>query len=402
MKFYRVGGAIRDELLGLPVQDHDWVVVGGTPEALIEQGFRPVGRDFPVFLHPDTHEEYALARTERKVARGYRGFAVDHAPDVTLEDDLRRRDLTINAIARAEDGTLIDPHGGRRDLTARVLRHVSDAFAEDPVRILRLARFAARFTDFTVADDTMALMRWMVGEGEVDALVPERVWQEFAKGLMEKRPARMFEVLRACGALARVFPELDRLWGVPQPAAQHPEVDTGLHVMMVLDYAARRGFPLGVRFAVITHDLGKGETRADLLPRHPGHEARSAELVEQACARLRAPTEVRDLARLVAREHGTVHRAMELGTDALLELVERIDGLRRPARVDEVLLACEADFRGRPGFGERDYPQADRVRTALAAARGVDAGAVAAAGPRETIRERVHQARLEAVTRALA
>lgn len=402
MKFYRVGGAIRDELLGLPVQDHDWVVVGGTPEALIAQGFRPVGRDFPVFLHPDTHEEYALARTERKVARGYRGFAVDHAPDVTLEDDLRRRDLTINAIARAEDGTLIDPHGGRRDLQARVLRHVSDAFAEDPVRILRLARFAARFTDFTVADDTMALMRWMVGEGEVDALVPERVWQEFAKGLMEKRPARMFEVLRACGALARVFPELDRLWGVPQPVAQHPEVDTGLHVMMVLDYAARRGFPLGVRFAVITHDLGKGETPPDQLPRHPGHEARSAELVEQACARLRAPTEVRDLARLVAREHGTVHRAMELDAGALLELVERVDGLRRPARVDEVLLACEADFCGRPGFGERDYPQADRVRTALAAARGVDAGAVAAAGPRETIRERVHRARLEAVTLALA
>lgn len=402
MKFYRVGGAIRDELLGLPVQDHDWVVVGGTPEALIALGFRPVGRDFPVFLHPDTHEEYALARTERKVARGYRGFAVDHAPDVTLEDDLRRRDLTINAIARAEDGTLIDPHGGRRDLQARVLRHVSDAFAEDPVRILRLARFAARFTDFTVADDTMALMRWMVGEGEVDALVPERVWQEFAKGLMEKRPARMFEVLRACGALARVFPELDRLWGVPQPAAQHPEVDTGLHVMMVLDYAARRGFPLGVRFAVITHDLGKGETPADQLPRHPGHEARSAELVERACARLRAPTEVRDLARLVAREHGTVHRAMELDAGALLELVERVDGLRRPARVDEVLLACEADFRGRPGFGERDYPQADRVRTALAAARGVDAGAVAAAGPKETIRERVHRARLESVSRALA
>jgi tRNA nucleotidyltransferase (CCA-adding enzyme) len=402
MKFYRVGGAVRDQLLGLPVKDHDWVVVGGTPEQLIALGFEPVGRDFPVFLHPVTHEEYALARTERKVARGYRGFAVDHAPDVTLEDDLRRRDLTINAIASAEDDTLIDPHGGRRDLDARVLRHVSDAFTEDPVRILRLARFAARFTEFTVADETMALMRWMVAEGEVDALVPERVWQEFAKGLMEARPGRMFEVLRACGALARVFPELDRLWGVPQPVATHPEVDTGAHVMMVLDYAARRGFPLPVRFAVITHDLGKGETPPEMLPRHIGHEKRSAELVEQACERLRAPTEVRDLARLVAREHGLIHRAMELRPGTLLELLERLDALRRPERVDAVLAACEADHRGRPGAGERPYPQAERIRVALRAARSVDAGAVAKAGPAASIRERVHAARAQAVARALS
>lgn len=402
MKFYRVGGAVRDELLGLPVKDRDWVVVGGTPEQLIALGFQPVGRDFPVFLHPVTHEEYALARTERKVARGYRGFAVDHAPDVTLEEDLCRRDLTINAIARGEDDTLIDPHGGRRDLEARVLRHVSDAFAEDPVRILRLARFAARFTEFTVAEETMALMRWMVGEGEVDALVPERVWQEFAKGLMEARPGRMFEVLRACGALARVFPELDRLWGVPQPAASHPEVDTGVHVMMVLDYAARRGFPLPVRFAVITHDLGKGETPAAMLPRHIGHERRSAELVELACERLRTPTEVRDLARLVAREHGLIHRAMELRPGTLLELLERLDALRRPERVDAVLAACEADHRGRPGANERPYPQADRIRAALQAARSVDAGAVAAAGPQATIRERVHAARTQAVAEALS
>ena len=401
MKFYRVGGAVRDDLLGLPVKDRDWVVVGGTPQQLTALGFQPVGRDFPVFLHPVTHEEYALARTERKVARGYRGFAVDHAPDVTLEDDLRRRDLTINAIASAEDGTLIDPHGGRRDLEARVLRHVSDAFAEDPVRILRLARFAARFTEFTVADETMALMRWMVAEGEVDALVPERVWQEFAKGLMEARPGRMFEVLRACGALARVFPELDRLWGVPQPVAEHPEVDTGVHVMMVLDYAARRGFPLPVRFAVITHDLGKGETPPQLLPQHIGHEKRSAELVEQACERLRAPTEVRDLARLVAREHGLIHRALELRPETLLELLERLDALRRPERVESVLAACEADHRGRPGANERPYPQAERIRVALRAARSVDAGAIAAAGPAATIRERVHAARSHAVAEAL-
>ena len=403
MKFYRVGGAIRDELLGLPVKDHDWVVVGGTPEQLIALGFTPVGSDFPVFLHPQTREEYALARTERKVARGYRGFAVDHAPDVTLEDDLRRRDLTINAIARDEDGTLIDPYGGQDDLRARVLRHVSHAFTEDPVRILRLARFAARFTDFTVADETMALMRWMVGEGEVDALVPERVWQELSRGLMEAKPSRMFEVLRACGALARVFPELDRLWGVPQRADHHPEVDTGVHVMMVLDQAARQGASLAVRFAALTHDLGKGETPADVLPRHVGHEARSVRLVEQACERRRAPTQGRELARIVAAEHGNVHRALELRPATLVKLLERIDAFRRPARVEEVLAACEAAARGRLGYADRPYPQAERIRKALAAARSVDAGAVAAATPAGTsIRERVHVARVEAVAKALA
>jgi len=403
MKFYRVGGAIRDELLGLPVKDHDWVVVGGTPEQLIALGFTPVGRDFPVFLHPRTHEEYALARTERKVARGYRGFAVDHAPDVTLEDDLCRRDLTINAIARDEDGTLIDPHGGQRDLQARVLRHVSEAFAEDPVRILRLARFAARFTGFTVADETLALMRAMVDDGEVDHLVPERVWQELAKGLMESRPSRMFEVLRACGALARILPELDRLWGVPQRADFHPEVDTGVHVMMVVDAAARAGAPLAVRFAALTHDLGKGTTPADVLPKHIGHEARSVGLVLQVCERLRAPVDVRETARLVAREHGNIHRALELRPATLMTLIERLDGLRRPARVDDVLAACEADFRGRLGFADRPYPQAERVRRALAAARGVDAGAIAKAAPGDAdgIRERVHRARVAAVREAL-
>ncbi|HWS74151.1 MAG TPA: multifunctional CCA addition/repair protein [Quisquiliibacterium sp.] len=402
MKFYSVGGAVRDELLGLPVKDHDWVVVGGTPEQLIALGFTPVGTDFPVFLHPETREEYALARTERKVARGYRGFAVDHAPDVTLEDDLRRRDLTINAIARDEDGTLIDPHGGQADLKARVLRHVSHAFTEDPVRILRLARFAARFTGFTVADETMALMHWMVGEGEVDALVPERVWQEISRGLMEAKPSRMFEVLRACGALARVFPELDRLWGVPQRADHHPEVDTGVHVMMVLDHAAQQGHGLAVRFAALTHDLGKGETPEHVLPQHIGHEARSVRLVEQACARLRTPTEVRDLARIVAAEHGNVHRALELRPSTLVKLLERMDAMRRPARVDEVLAACEADFRGRAGHADRPYPQADRLRQALAAARSVDAGAIAAATPKgESIRDRVHAARVAAVATAM-
>ena len=403
MKFYSVGGAVRDELLGLPVKDHDWVVVGGSPEELIALGFTPVGTDFPVFLHPRTREEYALARTERKVARGYRGFAVDHAPDVSLEDDLRRRDLTINAIARDEDGTLIDPHGGLRDLQARVLRHVSHAFTEDPVRILRLARFAARFTDFTVADETMALMRWMVGEGEVDALVPERVWQELSRGLMEARPSRMFEVLRESGALARVFPELDRLWGVPQRADHHPEVDTGVHTMLVLDHAAAQGHGLAVRFAALTHDLGKAETPQQVLPQHIGHEARSVRLVEQACARLRAPTEVRDLARIVAAEHGNVHRALELRPATLVRLLERMDALRRPARVDEVIAACESDFRGRPGYADRPYPQADRIRQALAAARAVDAGAIAKATPKgEAIRERVHEARVRSVAQALA
>jgi len=406
VKFYCVGGAIRDELLGLPVKDRDWVVVGGTPEELAAAGFTPVGRDFPVFLHPQTHEEYALARTERKVARGYKGFSVYHAPEVTLEDDLRRRDLTINAIARAEDGTLVDPHGGLRDLGARVLRHVSEAFAEDPVRILRVARFAARFTEFTVADETLALMRWMVDDGEVDHLVPERVWQELSRGLMEARPSRMLDVLRSCGALARVFPELERLWGVPQRADYHPEVDTGVHMMMVIDYAAERGLALPVRFAALTHDLGKGETPVEMLPRHVGHEARSVALVEAVCERLRVPNEARDLARLVAREHGLIHKAATLRPATLVQLLERLDGPRRPARVHDVLAACEADFRGRLGFRDRAYEAPARVLAALEAARSVDAGAIAAEaageGGADAIRERIHAARVAAVTLAIA
>ena len=411
MKVYCVGGAVRDELLGLPVQDRDWVVVGATPDDLVARGFRPVGRDFPVFLHPGTHEEYALARTERKTARGYHGFAVRYAPDVTLEDDLRRRDLTINAIARAEDGTLVDPWGGRRDLEARVLRHVSEAFAEDPVRILRVARFAARFTEFSVAPETLELMRGMVRSGEADALVPERVWQEVSRGLMESRPSRMFEVLRECGALARVMPELDGLWGVPQRADMHPEVDTGVHTMMVVDWSAAQGHSLAVRFAALAHDLGKGDTPAAELPRHPGHEERSVQRVEELCARLRVPAECRDLARIVAREHGIVHRAAELRPATIVDLFERIDAFRKPARAEDALAACEADHRGRLGYANVPYPQAARLRAALAAARAVDAGAIArgvqaraddgGSDAAHRIRERIREARIAAVRAAL-
>ena len=402
MKIYCVGGAVRDELLGLPVRDRDWVVVGGTPEAMQALGFRPVGKDFPVFLHPQTHEEYALARTERKTAPGYRGFEVHFAPGVSLDDDLRRRDLTINAMARDETGRLIDPLGGQADLAARVLRHAGPAFIEDPVRILRLARFAARLADFTVAPETLNLMRAMCEAGEVDALVPERVWQELARGLMEPVPSRMFTVLRECGALARLLPEVDRLWGVPQRADHHPEVDTGVHTLMVVDAAARAGGSLAVRFAALTHDLGKADTPAEVLPRHIGHEARSVARLTALCERLRVPVEVRDLARLVAREHGLVHRALELRPATLLSLLERLDAFRRPARLPEVLAACEADARGRLGHADRPYPAAAHLRAALAAAAAVDAGAVAAAGPPgEAVRERVRQAREHAIAQAL-
>ena len=403
MEIYVVGGAVRDELLGLPVKDRDWVVVGATPQQMLDQGYLPVGQDFPVFLHPQTHEEYALARTERKTAPGYTGFAFHAAPGVTLEQDLMRRDLTVNAMARDAAGALIDPCGGRADLEARVLRHVAPAFAEDPVRILRVARFAARFADFSVAAETLALMRGMVVAGEVDALVAERVWQELARGLMEDRPARMFETLRACGALARLLPELDVLWGVPQRADYHPEVDTGVHVMMVIDMAARLGAPLPARFAALTHDLGKGLTPADILPRHHGHEARSVTLLEAVCERLRVPTECRDVGRLAARYHGDMHRVAELRPETRLTVLERCDALRRPERFEQILLACEADYRGRLGWAERDYVQAGTWRAALAAIRAVDAGAIA----RETaavgkdgaadIPRRIAAARIEAL-----
>lgn len=403
MRIYRVGGSVRDELLGLDVKDRDWVVVGAAPDELVARGFRPVGRDFPVFLHPETHEEYALARTERKTAPGYRGFEVHADPGVTLEDDLLRRDLTINAMAIGEDGALVDPHGGLADLRAGVLRHVGAAFAEDPVRILRIARFAARYEDFTVAAETMTLMRAMVDAGEADALVAERVWQEISRGLMERRPSRMFEVLRACGALARVIPELDRLWGVPQRADHHPEVDTGVHVMMVVDAASAAGAPLVVRFAALTHDLGKGTTPPDEWPRHIAHEQRSVRLVEQLCARLRVPTECRDLARIVAREHGLVHRALELRAGTIAKLLERIDVARRPQRLEPVLAACEADHRGRLGRESRPYPQAEHLREAARAFASVDTASIARTHEHEPqkIRAALHDARAQAIAEAL-
>ena len=408
MNIYAVGGAIRDELLGVPALDRDYVVVGATPEQMVAQGFRPVGKDFPVFLHPQTHEEYALARTERKTAAGYHGFQFFYAPDVTLEEDLARRDLTINAMARQlqPDGTLIgpviDPFNGQGDLQARVFRHVSDAFLEDPVRILRVARFAARFTDFTVAPQTLELMQKMVSAGEVDALVPERVWQELSRGLMEARPSRMFEVLRECGALARILPEIEALWGVPQRADYHPEVDTGVHVMMVVDHAAARGYALAVRFAALTHDLGKATTPDDVLPRHIGHEGRSVDLLRPLCERLRVPNECRDLAVLVAREHGNIHRVMEMGAAAVVRLLERGDAIRKPGRFAEALQACESDARGRLGFEAREYPQAERLRVALVAARAVDAGAVALAlaDKPSLIKDAVHRERVRAVGEA--
>ena len=404
MRIYTVGGCVRDRLLGRAHGDRDWVVVGATPEQMLAAGFTPVGKEFPVFLHPVTREEYALARTERKRAPGYHGFVFHAAPDVTLEQDLARRDLTINAMAMDETGALIDPFGGRHDLEAKVLRHVSDAFAEDPVRILRLARFAARFHDFTVAPETLALARRMVAAGEVDALVPERVWQELARGLMEPRPSRMFEVLRDCGALARLLPEVDRLWGVPQRAEVHPEVDTGAHLLLVLDAAAALDAALPARFAALLHDLGKGSTPRELWPRHPGHEQRGVELARAVCERLRVPAECRDVALVVAREHGHVHRALELDAEALVELLERCDALRRPALFAHVLDACEADFRGRTGYADASYPQRARLLSALAAARLIDAVAVAAsAGPDgAAIARAVHAARVEAVRSALS
>lgn len=401
METYIVGGAVRDELLGLPVADRDYVVVGATPEAMLARGFRPVGKDFPVFLHPETNEEYALARTERKTGRGYHGFAFHAAADVTLDQDLARRDLTINAMARAPDGSLVDPFGGQADLEARMLRHVGPAFVEDPVRILRLARFAARFTDFSVAPETMALMRQMVEAGEVDHLVPERVWQELARGLMEARPSRLFLVLRECGALNRLLPEVDCLFGVPQRADFHPEVDTGIHTLMVVDQAARQGYGLPVRFAGVVHDLGKGTTPAELLPRHHGHEARSIELAQALSARLKVPNDARDLGLLAARWHGDIHRGKDLKASTIVSLLEKTDALRRPERFEQLLQACECDYRGRLGQEEADYDAQYVFRRALAAVRGVDAGSIARnCAEKAQIPARVHEARIAAVKAA--
>ncbi|MEA3278503.1 MAG: multifunctional CCA addition/repair protein [Pseudomonadota bacterium] len=405
MNIYLVGGAVRDRLLGRPVEERDFVVVGATVEDLLSRGYQQVGKDFPVFLHPQTKEEYALARTERKTAPGYRGFVVHAEPDVTLEEDLRRRDLTINALAEDEEGNLIDYYGGHSDLRERVLRHVSGAFAEDPVRILRVARFAARYADlgFRVADETMALMRTMTAAGEVDALVPERVWQELSKALAEPQPSRFFQVLRECGALGRLLPELECLFGVPQPAKWHPEIDTGIHTMMVVDMAARLSPDTEVRFAALTHDLGKGTTPAEILPSHKGHEERSVALIEDVCDRLKAPRRFRDLARVAARYHGLAHKLDELRPGTILGMFEGADAFRRPERFEQMLVACEADFRGRTGYQERDYAQGRRLRRLLASVRKLDVGAVAAAvsDPRK-VPERVREARIRAIREALS
>jgi tRNA nucleotidyltransferase (CCA-adding enzyme) len=448
MDTYLVGGAVRDALMGLPVQDRDWVVVGATPQELVDQGFVPVGRDFPVFLHPQTHEEYALARTERNTAPGYRGFAVHAAPDVTLEEDLARRDLTINSIAVHADltrasgifsskdstlaetwnasGALVDPYGGRQDIADKVLRHVTPAFREDPVRILRLARFAARFTDFQVAPETRDLMREMVTAGDVDHLVAERVWQELSRGLMEAQPSRMFAVLRDCGALAHLLPELDRLWGVPQSAEHHPEVDTGVHVMLVLDLSARMGATLAVRFACLVHDLGKGtrklgsdskfvsmnacaehsaqsaETKLESDPNFFGHEQRSVNLLKTLSQRLRVPLECKELAEVVAREHGNIHRSADLNAASVVRLLERCDAIRKPARFAQILLACECDARGRLGLQDAPYPQAQRLAQALQRALSVATSSIAeqahsTGATGQQVGEWIHRARVQAV-----
>ena len=372
MEVYLVGGAVRDELLGRPVRERDWVVVGATPEAMLDAGYRKVGRDFPVFLHPKTSEEYALARTERKTGRGYHGFEMRYSPDVTLEEDLRRRDLTINAIARAADGSLIDPCGGQRDLEARTLRHVSEAFNEDPVRILRVARFLARFqpAGFNVAAETLVRMRAMVASGEVDELVAERVWQETEKALAEPAPESWLKLLHDCGALARIYPELEALYGVPQPEKWHPEIDTGLHMELVLQAAADLTPESRIRFAALMHDLGKGRTPRSQWPTHRGHEERGVALIRELAARLRVPGDHRELAELAARWHGLAHRAMELRPRTLLELLESCDAIRRPDRFRELLLAFEADYRGRGGWRGRPYPQAERLAQALTVALG--------------------------------
>ena len=408
MKSYIVGGAVRDRLLGLPVQDRDYVVVGATPADMLAQGYTPVGKDFPVFLHPKTHDEYALARTERKTAPGYKGFVFHTDANVTLDEDLIRRDLTINAMAQDEAGNIIDPFNGQTDLQQRIFRHVSAAFAEDPVRILRLARFAARFSvdpnAFSVAPETMLLMQQMVAAGEVDALVPERVWQELSRGLMEERPSRMFEVLRECGALARILPELNALWGVPQPPKHHPEIDTGVHVMMVVDYAASESYSLPVRFAALMHDLGKGTTPPDQWPRHYGHEQRGIDLVEAVCQRLKIPTDCRDLAIMAARDHGNIGRAFELRPDTIISLLERSDAFRKPQRFLDLLCAAKSDCFGRADLPDIRFPQAEYLAQALAAAQQVQSGAIAQQitaknlpGQSQQIALAIRQARVDAV-----
>jgi tRNA nucleotidyltransferase (CCA-adding enzyme) len=401
MQVYLVGGAVRDEQLGIPHRERDWCVVGAQPGELEALGYQRVGKDFPVFLHPETKEEYALARTERKTGPGYHGFEFDASSRVTIEEDLERRDLTINAIAKDSDNQLIDPWGGLADIENRVLRHVSDAFLEDPVRILRVARFAARFRPlgFTIAGETMSLMRRMVDDGEVDALVPDRVWRETELALAGSNARVFFEVLRSCGALRVLLPEVDALFGIPQPERWHPEVDTGLHVMMVLDQAEKLSEDIEVRFAALTHDLGKGNTPAHKLPSHPGHEARGCKLIRRIAERFPVPKACRDLGLLAAEYHTHCHRALELRPKTILKVLERTDAFRRPDRFEQFLLTCEADARGRAGLEDRRYPQANYLRGALAAASAVDAAAIAKETVDRKIPAAIRKARKNAVAR---
>lgn len=404
MEIYLVGGAVRDKLLGIPHRgENDWVVVGSTEAEMRSKGFKKVGKDFPVFLHPETHEEYALARTERKKGKGYYGFECHASPDVTLEQDLSRRDLTINAIAEKE-GEIFDPYNGLQDIKDKVLRHVSNAFSEDPVRILRLARFASRFIPmgFRIADETMDLMREMVESGEVDALVPERVWQEMERALKEEVPSLFFMVLQSCGALQKIWPSLDKLWGIPQPEKYHPEIDTGVHTMMAVNIAALLSDDSQVRFAALCHDLGKGETPPSEWPSHKGHEERGVPLIEEFCDKFRLPKEYRDLAILTSRFHLHCHKVNELKSSTILKVLERLDAFRRQKRFEKFLLACEADARGRAGLEEKPYPQADKMRQAFLAAKEVSIKEFIEDGLEgEILKQRLHQARVRAIARAL-
>lgn len=403
MEIYLVGGYVRDQLLGLNTKDRDWLVVGATADELLKKGYRQVGKDFPVFLHPETNEEYALARTERKTSAGYSGFSFNANAGVTLEEDLARRDLTINAIARSDNGDLIDPYNGQADIKAKILRHVSPAFIEDPVRILRIARFAARFAElgFVIADETLALMQDMVRSGEVDSLVPERVWQETMRALAEKTPARYFEVLRECGALEKLFPEINRLWGVPQPEKHHPEIDTGVHTMMVLTQAAKLSGDPKVRFAALVHDLGKGTTPKSQWPKHIDHESRGVPLVAALCDRYRIPNDYRELGMIVAKYHLHYHRAAELRADTFLKTLESLDAFRRPERFELFLLACEADSRGRPGFENKDFEQPDIYRKVFKAANAIDAKELVTKGLQgKDIKKELSKLRIQAIKEA--
>lgn len=403
MKIYLVGGAVRDSLLNYPHKEKDWVVVGATPQQMLELGYQQVGKDFPVFLHPETKEEYALARTERKSAKGYTGFTVHASPDVTLEEDLLRRDLTINAIAQDDQGVIIDPYNGRADVENRILRHVSDAFVEDPLRVVRVARFVARYhhLGFTVAKETMQLMQDIVKSGEIEALVAERVWTETEKALSEKNPQRYFEVLRECGALQIIMPEVDNLFGVPQPEIYHPEIDTGIHTMMCLYQSARLNTDIDTRFAVLTHDLGKGTTPAEILPSHQGHEMRSVELIEKMDKRMRLPKAFKQLATLIAKYHTHVHRAAELKASTMLEVIEASDAYRRPERFEKLLQACECDARGRTGYEDTPYPQADLFRQALVASKEIAMQELVEKFERDVLPDKIRAARISAIKTAL-